>query len=738
MVKWAAVRTAQERSRSGFLRFWALHNTGQPYGAKAAGEMADATERTSGRETFVFGSFRLISWRRVLLDGETPVRLGGRALDILVALVERAGEVVTNQELMARVWPDVFVEEANLKVHIGVLRRVLGSARTVGGSIVNVPGRGYSFVAPVKRLDEPSFDPGTIASNKPHNIPYTVTKVIGRDADLNDLAEHFQNRRFLTIVGAAGIGKTTVALALAKRLAPAYRDGTFFVDLSSLENPQSVPGAIASAMAIQVRLQYSMTELVERLHNKHLMLVLDNCEHLVDAVANFAETLVSKALDVHLLATSREPLRVSGEWTHRLSPLELPPPSSSLAAADALSFSGVELFTERAMASLDTFALTDVNALIVADICRRLDGIPLAIEFAAAQVDFLGVQGIADRLDDQLWFLNQGRRTALSRHQTLRATLDWSFRLLPSAEQSVLARLSVFRGNFTIASATVIAESSHVNASDVPEALANLVMKSLVAADASGETVHYRLLGITRAYGLEMLNKTGEAQALAAKHAAHCDAVLDQAEADWEKLSKSDWLARYALWIADVRAALEWAFGPSGDELIGVTLTAASAPLWFALSLFTEYQEHAGKALHKTTDLSPPRPDLSMRISLSLGVAIFNTQGVVPEIATAYARALKLAESLDAPAYQLRALWGLARERYVQGDYRAALAFCEKFGQVAENSNDRGAELVHQRMTALALHLVGRQKDARPYAEKALKHPAAVISNGAQELARVR
>jgi predicted ATPase/DNA-binding winged helix-turn-helix (wHTH) protein len=686
------------------------------------------TEKAPSSEAFAFGSFRLIPRRRALLDGETPVRLGSRALDILIALVERAGEVVTKQDLMSRAWPDVFVEEANLKVHIGVLRRVLGNARSVGGSIVNVPGRGYSFVAPVKRLeDELASAPRNVASNKPHNIPYTATRVIGRDRVINDLAEQLQKRRLLTIVGAAGIGKTTVGLALAKRLAPAYRDGSFFVDLSSLQNPQTVPAAIASALAIQVRSQYSVAELVERLQNRQLMLVLDNCEHLIEPVAFFAEALVSKTVDVHLLATSREPLRVSGEWAYRLPPLDLPPPSSRPSPADALSFAGVELFTERAMASLDTFALTDANAPIVADICRRLDGIPLAIEFAAAQVDFLGVQGIADRLDDQLWFLNKGRRTAFSRHQTLRTTLDWSYRLLPSAEQSVLARLSVFRGSFTIASAIVMGGSSQVSASDVPEALANLVTKSLVTADASSETVHYRLLEITRVYALEMLSKTGEAQKMAARHADHCCAVLDKAEADWEKLSKTDWLARYATWIDDVRAALEWAFGPGADVVVGVSLTAASAPLWFALSLFTEYQEHASNALQKITDVSPPRPDLSIRINLSLGVAIFNTQGVVPEIATAYARALEIAESLGASAYQLRALWGLARERYVQGDYGAALAFCERFGQVAENSNDRTAELVHQRMMALALHLIGRQKDARPYAERALSHPAAAI-----------
>jgi len=697
--------------------------------------MAHLTERTSSSDVFAFGSFRLIPRRRLLLDGDTPVRLGGRALDILIALVERAGEVVTKQDLMARAWPDVFVEEANLKVHIGVLRRVLGSARSVGGPIVNVPGQGYSFVAPLDRLEqEASLAPRVVAPNKPENIPYAATRVIGRDDVVNDLVDQLPKRRLLTIVGAAGIGKTTVALTLLRRLSPAYRDGSFFVDLSSLQNPRTVPAAIASAMAIQVRSQYSVEELVERLQNRQVMLVLDNCEHLIEAVALFAEALLSKTVGVHLLATSREPLKVNGEWTYRLSPLELPPPSSRHSAADALSFAGVELFAERATASLDTFALTDANAHLVCDICRRLDGIPLAIEFAAAQIDFLGLRGIADRLDDQLWFLNQGRRTALSRHQTLRATLDWSYRLLPSGEQSVLARLSVFRGSFTIASAIVLGARSQVNASDVPEALANLVAKSLVTADASGETVHYRLLEITRVYANETLIKSGEAQEIAARHAAHCLEALDKAEADWERLSKSDWLTHYAIWIDDVRAALEWAFGPAGDVLAGVSLTAASAPLWFALSLFTEYQGHASNALEKIAAVSPPRPDLNMRISLSLGVAIFNTQGVVPQIATAYARALEIAESLDAPAYQLRALWGLARERYVQGDYRAALAFCEKFGQVAESSNDRGAELVHQRMTALALHLVGRQKDARPYAERALKHPAAVLRTAHKSL----
>jgi predicted ATPase/DNA-binding winged helix-turn-helix (wHTH) protein len=684
---------------------------------------ADASTRI-----LAFGPFRLHPARRVLLEGDAPVRLGSRALDILITLVERPGEIVSKDELIARVWPNTVVEEANLRVHIGALRKVLGDGQSGARYVTSVPGRGYSFTPPVAQIDGQHRSEAALpAPESVHSLPALLTRMIGRAGVVRELAEQMVRRRFLTIVGPGGIGKTTVALGLAQSLAPSYRDGARFFDLASLANAELVPTAIASALGFQIRQDDAIGDLIATLRDRQMLLVLDNCEHVVDTMAMVAESIFSEAPRVHILASSREPLRAAGEWVFRLTALGCPPLSPLPSAAEALSYSAVQLFVERAVASLEAFVLTDDNAPAVADICRRVDGIPLAIELAAARVGFFGVQGLAARLDDQLSLLTKGLRTAVPRHQTLRATLDWSYHLLSRTEQTILCRLATFRGNFTLAAATDVAISPELGPTEVLDSLASLVAKSLITVDVSGETAHYRLLEITRAYGIEKLVQ-GEGHApVSRRHAAYLCAIFEHAESDWQARTKAEWLGIYAIWIDDVRAALDWAFSPAGEPALGITLVADSAPLGFALSLTNEYIECAERALEKISSIASAHAELEMKICISLGAATFNARGAVPSIATTYARALEIAEQLGASVYQLRALWGLARERYVRGDYRNALAFSVRFGEVVETSRDVAAGLVHDRMMGLALHLVGRQAEALPYAERAINHPTEVI-----------
>jgi predicted ATPase/DNA-binding winged helix-turn-helix (wHTH) protein len=675
-------------------------------------------------ERLKFGEFELAPVARALWRRGEQVKLGSRALEILIALASRPGQIVSKDDLTQLVWRGAFVDETALRVGISAVRKALGP----GGDryIATVPCRGYCFVRDVETTaTKPTPERSHFKRLKPQRLPAQIARVVGRDEVLVALAAEANRHRLLSLVGPGGIGKTTVALELARKLDNSYKDHAHFVDLASLADPRLVSTAVASTFEFQTLARDPLAELVVLLQDKEALLVLDNCEHLIEAVAVLTERIIAEAPGVHILATSREPLRATGEWVHRLSSLELPPTAPAPSAAEALSFSAIQLFTERAMASLESFRLTDANTPIVADICRRVEGIPLAIELAAARVDSFGIQELADRLGDQLSVLANGRRTALPRHRTIRATLDWSYQLLPPTEQVMLCRLAIFRGTFTLASATAVATCEKFR--DVFDPIANLVAKSLITADVSGEIVHYRLLDITRAYAMEKLEQRGEYAVMSGRRAAYCCAVLDTAERDWERQSKTEWLRSYARLIDDVRAALDWAFSSTGDESLGIALTAASTPIWFALSLVREYRERAQRALEAIPTALVAKPELEMKINVALGAAIFNTQGIVPGIATAYARALEIAEHLGAPTYALRALWGLARERYVQGDYRAALTFCERFGQLAETSGDQAAGLVHDRMMALALHLVGRQAQARPYADRTLNHPAAAI-----------
>ncbi len=311
-------------------------------------------------------------------------------MGILAALVERSGKLVSKGELIAHVWPDTVVEEDNLKVHIVALRRALGDGQAGRRYVATVPGRGYCFVAPVQH-SEPVTPPEDSAPERAHNLPASSTRTVGRADTITALLSQLQQHRFVSVVGPGGIGKTTVALAAAEARLSAYEHGIWFVDLASLRDPDLVLGALASAIGVTIRSPSAVDSVMAYLRNKQLLIVLDSCEYVIDAAASLAEQIVSGAAGAHILATCREPLGARGERVHRLSSLETPPRPAGLTAAGALEFPAVQLFVERAKASLEEFELSDADAPVVADICGKLDGIPLAIELAAARIDAFGL-----------------------------------------------------------------------------------------------------------------------------------------------------------------------------------------------------------------------------------------------------------------------------------------------------------------------------------------------------------
>ncbi len=358
--------------------------------------MINAGPPSMNGRTTSFGPFRLLAAQRLLLEGDKPVRLGNRAFDILTALVERGGEVVGKEELMARAWPQTFVEEANLKIQVSALRRALGDGQGGNRYIVTVVGQGYNFVAPV-RIDEPSrtLPPATVSAAAVHNLPLAVTRMIGRAEAVEALISRLSRQRLVTIVGPGGIGKTTAALAVAERMTAEYEHGVWLIDLASLGDARLVPSVVATVLSLQISAEDPIHGLVAAVRDNRMLLLLDNCEHVIDEVASLATALLSGAKDVDILATSREPLRVAGENEYRLGPLGSPLASFRLSAAEAAAFPAVQLFVERVTAIVEDFALTDENAPLVVKICRGLDGLPLAIEFAAPGVEVLGLEGLA-------------------------------------------------------------------------------------------------------------------------------------------------------------------------------------------------------------------------------------------------------------------------------------------------------------------------------------------------------
>ena len=448
-----------------------------------------------------FGPYRLAPSQRTLLKDGRAVPLNGRAFDLLLALVERAGEVVSKEELIARVWPSTVVEENNLRVHIGTLRKLLCGDPSGLRYIENVVGRGYSFVAPVSR---PAHPPDAAMPHRNLALPRPPHGILGRDQTVKQLAALADEHRCVTIVGPGGIGKTTVALAVADALAPVFGKRIYFLDLSPIADGHLLAGAVAHALGLALTDNDPLPALRAFLRGQRTMLILDNCEQVVDQVAALTGRLLAGNPPLHILGTSREPLRARDERLHRLATLAVPPDTFTREAA--LSCPAVRLFIERAVAGTNDVELSDHNLRHIAEICRRLDGIPLAIELAAGRVDFLGIAGLAVQLEDCLGTLVRGPRTAPLRHQSLRASLDWSFEMLPPLEQTLLQRVSIFQGSFTLEAAADSAACHGITRVTALEGLADLHDKSLLDTDAVGDTVRYRLLETTRAYAREKLS----------------------------------------------------------------------------------------------------------------------------------------------------------------------------------------------------------------------------------------
>jgi predicted ATPase/DNA-binding winged helix-turn-helix (wHTH) protein len=663
-----------------------------------------------------FGPFRLFAAERLLQKADEPLQLGGRALDILITLVARAGEVVTRKELLSRVWPDVIVEEANLRVHVAGLRKALGDGHDGARYVANVPGRGYCFVAPVTRsASQRSLLPAQpVVTDRLRKLPARLTRMIGRDDTVRGLSAQLRTRRFVSIVGPGGMGKTTVAVWIAHALIDDFKGAVFFVDLGALTDPGLVPTAVASALGIMVQAQDPFLSLLAFLGKRRVLLVLDNCEHVIDAAAALAERVVSEAPQANILATSREALRVEGEHVHLLYPLDGPLDEVGLTAAEALTFSAVQLFMERAAASGNRVELSDADAPIVARICRRLDGIALAIELAASRVSSHGIRGTAELLDNRFKLLWQGRRTALPRHQTLNAMLDWSHNLLGERDKLVLCRLSVFVGVFTLKAALSVA-GAEANEAEVADAVASLVAKSLISTSAISESTYYRLLDTTQAYAAGKLAERSEADEVARRHAIYYSSYLGHDEVIQSTFGEHD-LSGYAPHLGNVRAALEWAFSDHGDITVGVELVTCAAPLFVGLSLLDECRNWCEQALAVLDDGGLGiRQEMILQGALALS-SMF-TKGNGDEVRAAIERGLALAETIEDRDRQLQLLAGLNNFLTRIGDFRGALTVAEQGVAVARAAKNKAALVMTDWMLGVSYHLVGNQAAAQRHCE---------------------
>ena len=671
-----------------------------------------------------FGRFRVLPHRRELLADGRPIHLGGRTFDVLMALIEGHGAAVGKDVLMKRVWPNRIVEESSLHVQISALRNALGADRNL---IRTISGRGYQFTGEIRTVAASPHTqavagiavsvPGALRPST--NLPEPVSELIGRESEAEEILGLTAAHRLVTLTGAGGIGKTRLGLEVARRLLPKFADGVWAIELAPLSDPDLVPGTVATALGLNLPDNVVSPEsIANALAAKQLLLVLDNCEHLAAAAASMAEAVLRANPAVRVMATSREPLRAEGECLYRVPSLAVPTEGSQ-EAEDPLRYGAVRLFVARARASAPLSSLDGHIAAVIAVICRHLDGIPLAIELAAARTNALGLEELAAHLDDCFQLLMGGRRTALPRHQTLRATLDWSYELLPEPERVVLQRLAIFAGPFTLRAARTVAATGELAGADIVDCAANLVAKSLLAADLGGATGCYRLLETTRAYALEKLTQSGELEQLARRHADYYRDFYERCEIELQT-RPSEWLAAHGRRIDNLRAALDWAFSPAGDVAVGVALTIAAVPLWVRLSLVWECHGRVERALASLVPEAGRSARQEMKLYAALGASLLYSTGPMPEIESVWAKALGIAESLGDIEYQLRALYGLWACRLNHGEYGVAATLAQRFYSLAQDRGDPAVLPIGDQMIGTSLHYQGDQTNARRHIERML------------------
>jgi predicted ATPase/DNA-binding winged helix-turn-helix (wHTH) protein len=535
---------------------------------------------------YCFGECRFMPDRQLLLHRDVPVRIGSRALDLLHALVQRAGSLVSKDELIRFAWPNTFVDESNLKVNMAYLRRALSQSGSELPYIATVTGRGYRFVAPLHSVggtDAPALPEAVraITGQLPAHPP-----LVGRDEVLGELAAVLTKSRLLTIVGPAGVGKTCVATAAARQLGERYPDGVCFVDLAVIADPEMVAPAIGCAVGLDGQLANITAGLVDHLRNQELLLVLDNCEHVLNAAASVAHQLHHSLPGLGIVATSREPLRCRTEAVYRLAPLGVPAEGSEAEKSAAISFPAVELLVRRAEAHGYRLVQSDLPAL--AAVSRRLDGIALAIELAAPRLAAVGAAPLVDLLEHGLDVLAARHDVVPTRHRTLVATLDWSYRLLSADEARLLRHLSVFGCGFALEDVVGTVPHLGQTAEDLATWLESLVAKSLLAMSYHRGRQRYRLLDCTRSFAGQCLRSEGEELPAMAGYARYLLSLFEQAEAEWSWRTNEDWTASYGHWGDDLRRAIEWAFGDGDDVELGIQLTEAGIPFWNEFSSVIE------------------------------------------------------------------------------------------------------------------------------------------------------
>ncbi|NRF67278.1 winged helix-turn-helix domain-containing protein [Aquincola sp. S2] len=640
----------------------------------------------AGACVYRFAQFELQPAERRLLIGGEPAVLAPRAFDVLLALVERANHLVTKDELYERVWPRLVVEDNNLQQQIAALRRLLGA-----DAISTVTGRGYRFELQPQRLAE-----RPAPTSGPSRLPLQLTSFIGREREIAEAARLLGSSRLLTLVGMGGIGKTRLSLRLAADAVDAGPEGACFVDLAPLRDPSLVANQVGQALGVQEEAgRPVLGTLCAHLQARSLLIVLDNCEHLIGACASLCDALLRAAPGLRIVATSREPLRVPGEQLYALLPMGVEPGvgTDALEPGDA-----VRLFIDRARLHKPDFVPGAREMPLLTELCARLEGIPLALELAAARMRTLSIADINHRLRDRFKLLTDGGRVLVERQRTMRALLDWSYELLPPDERVLCERLSVFAGGFDLAAAEGVCGDAPLAREGIVDLLSSLVDKSLVLAgqaaqgsqwrDHTRDPTRYRMLETMRDYARDKLAARAEGEreveATAQRHCHHFLAVAKAANQGIRGPQQGAWTERVELELDNLRGAIAFALAGGVDPIIAVKFEVA-------LLKFRLLRGHVGegrKVIHAALELPAVRAaDVAHAHALYVAAGLAANQGECTEAARLLQACLALRRGFGNPVETAATLSTLALVRLQEGDAvlaregeEAALAIFREIG----------------------------------------------------------